>query len=365
MDDLIAAIADVRDRLRRDLYQNERQVSEGVVTPVLKALGWAVGDPTQVSPDFKIGNGWVDYALLRDPFGAVILMEVKDVGKASTNAEEQLFRYCLQQGGVPLAVLTDGRTWRFYWPAGSGNFEQRRFAVTDLVDDEAPDCARMLGRYLEFSTVSTGRFEEYARNDYTSHRNRIMAKQEFGRVADSLVTQADERLVALFSAEVEKRCGIRPDGADVRGFLRRRFTERTVPDPTGLQDGEATGEQGPVSTGGSESPSYVLFGDSRTFRNNDDLITALFTQWADDNQSFCEELAPRVNGSAPILSRRLEGFAPRSRKRARELPGGWYMNVVGNAGHHSSRIRKACEVVGVEYGRDLTVNLRGKRGKFG
>lgn len=359
MDDVIAAIVEVRDNLRRGLYQNESQVSM-VVRRLLTELGWAVDEPRQVRPNFKIGNGWVDYALLQEPFGAVILIEVKDVGKASASGEEQLFRYCSQQD-VPLAVLTDGRTWRFYWPRGSGNYEQRRFAVADLGADEASDCAQMLGRYLEFNTVTSGRFESHAQSDYAAHRNRVVAETYFDPVAHSLITQADERLVVLFSEEVEKRCRIRPDDGDVRRYLRGQFARSVrLRSETGRTREVAT-QGGPVAVSRFELPSFVFRGEKRTFKTNDELITDLFIEFANGNPSFCEQLAPRLNGSAPILSRHREDFARRSRERASELPGGWWMNVVGDARAHDGRIRSACKVAGIEYD-DLKVTLRSKRG---
>ncbi len=131
MDDLIAAIVDVRDKLRRGVFSNEDQVSKGVVMRLLQQLGWDVYDPTQVSSEFKIGNRKVDYALRHGPLGSAVLIEVKDVGKATPAGEDQLFDYCFREG-VPLAVLTDGGVWNFYRSAGRGSYEQRRFAVTAL-----------------------------------------------------------------------------------------------------------------------------------------------------------------------------------------------------------------------------------------
>ncbi len=375
MDDLITAIVDVRDNLGRGLYRNEDQVSKMVVMRLLRKLGWAVDDPRRVSPEFKIGNRWVDYALLHDPFGAVILIEVKDVGKASTSGEEQLFGYCVHEG-VPLAVLTDGRTWRFYWPAGAGSYEQRRFAVADLVDDEVSDCARVLGRYLEFATVTSGRFEDHAQSDYATHRRRIVARQQFGPVAQSLVAQADERLVALFCQDVERRCGIRPDDGDVAQYLQRQFAHSAglVPEPglppsssqSELTPGQkaaqtrrmrqAAAEQGLAPLERSDSASFVFLGQTRTFGTNHDLVFAVFQELASRDPTFCEKCAPFVKQ----LRRRREDFG-KSSAVPRELPGGWWINVWGNATHQRDRIQTACQVADIAYGRDLSVTFRRTR----
>ena len=54
MDDLVAAILDVREKLGRGLYSNEDQVSKMVVMRLLQKLGWDVFDPVWVSSEFKI-----------------------------------------------------------------------------------------------------------------------------------------------------------------------------------------------------------------------------------------------------------------------------------------------------------------------
>ena len=130
MDDLIAAIRDIRDRFDRGLYSTEAEVSRGVVMRLLETLGWDVFDMKRVSPEFKIDSRKVDYALQHQPFGPVVLIEVKKAGNVTESGEEQLFDYCSKQG-VPLAVLTDGRNWNFYLPAGMGNYHQRLFAYRE------------------------------------------------------------------------------------------------------------------------------------------------------------------------------------------------------------------------------------------
>lgn len=378
MDDLIAALMDVRDKLHRGLYGNEAQVSSLVVMRLLKELGWA-DDPNQVRPEFKIenklGNGiqWVDYALLDEAFGAVVFIEVKNVGKLSTSGEEQLIDYCLKQGGVPLAVLTDGRIWNFYWPAGRGNAEHRRFAVADLNDDEPSRCAGMLSRYLAFDAVRSDQFEKNALHDYKEHQNRIVARREFPAVFRSLVAEADRRVVALFSEEVERRCGICPDAGDVARYLRDQCAQSAVrlPEPglspTSEQSElspaqkawktrrarEAVAQEGLVPTERHESASFVFLGQTRTFRTNHDLVFAVFQEFARRDPAFCEKCAPLVRQ----LRRRREDFG-KSSAVPRELPGGWWINVWGNATHQRDRIQKACEVARIKYGQDLTVTFR-------
>ncbi len=354
MDHLIAAISDVRDKLRRGLYANEAEVSSLVVMRLLKELGWAA-DPEQVRPEFKIGNEnrWVDYALLREHFGPAVLVEVKGVGKLTLAGEDQLLNYCFKQG-VPLAVLTDGRSWNFYSPAGTGTFERRLFAQIDLIEMDDARCVAMLRRYLLFDAIQSGESRRHVQNDYDRHEQRIVAKEQFRPVLESLI--ADESaLIAVFCDEVEQRCRVRPEKADVTRFLRSRLAStKTTTGPAGPSR--------PVVTT-SQEVSWVLYGERRTFNNNDELIAALFAELANRDSHLLEKLAPRVRKTkAEVLSRRREAFHGKSYERARALPGGWWLNVVGDAKAHDDRIREACEVAGIEYGEQLTVTLRGRRG---
>ena len=109
-------IGQIRERLQRSAYVNEAAISHGVVMPIINALGWDTADPQQVVPEFSISGGRVDFALFGLGHKPAVFIEVKQVGRAVAG-DRQLFEYCFHQG-VPLCVLTDGREWSFYLPAG-------------------------------------------------------------------------------------------------------------------------------------------------------------------------------------------------------------------------------------------------------
>ena len=358
MDELIASIRDVREKLDRGAFLNEDQVSRGVVMRLLQQLGWDVFNPDQVSAEFKIGNRQVDYALLHAPFGPVVLIEVKNVGKATAKGEDQLFDYCSKQG-VPLAVLTDGKSWRFYLPAGMGSYEQRRFAVLDLVDGDESECSRALARYIGFEAVVSGKSHQDAQSDYGTYRQQIVARDQFSPVLESLIGQADPRVVALFCDEVEKRCGIRPKDEDVQEFVRSARIAAPKPEPrpawqTNRVQKAAARERSPWPDG-SGAASFTLFGQIRTIGTNQDLVIAVFKEFANRDPTFCERYARQFGR----VRRREQDFpSPKARRRVRELPGGWWIDPWGNATNQEKRIRNASKVAGVEYGRDIVVSFR-------
>ncbi len=149
-----ALIADIRARLAQGAYVNEAAVSHGIVTPILNALGWNSADPDQLVPEYSAGRGRVDFALLGRGRKPVVFIEVKGVGLA-VDAEQQVFEYAFHQG-VRLCVLTDGREWSFFLPAGLGKYEERRLYRLQLDDREPAECEAILDRYLGQAPVRSG-----------------------------------------------------------------------------------------------------------------------------------------------------------------------------------------------------------------
>ena len=126
-------IDDIRNRLEQKRFPNETAVRQGIVDRLLSALGWQTLDTQRVSPEYRIGGGRVDYALCHPPGKPIVFIEVKRVGNIE-GAERQLFEYAFHEG-VPILILTDGQKWRFFHPAGSGNYQERLVRELDLIVD--------------------------------------------------------------------------------------------------------------------------------------------------------------------------------------------------------------------------------------
>lgn len=333
---LIAAIRDIRDKILARAFVNEDQVSKGVVLRLLRELGWEVFDPALVKSEHPVGSRRVDYALMRDPFGAVVLIEVKRVGKLKEKGEDQLFDYCAKQG-VPLAVLTDGKEWRFYHPGGMGTYEQRWFATVDLVDDDAAHCGHRLARYLGFREISSGEAQSNIHADYEDHWKQIVMRKEFPAVLDALVKKADPRFVTLFCDEVESRCGIRPDEETVRKFL----TE-------GPSVGCSTDHPSP-SPAPDDGPSVTLDGAVWRYRNRSALLVGVFSALARRDPRFLERF-DAAWGFRKRVARTREELRPGPLTGFARLPGGWWIHIRCSAETAEKLVRKACEVAGVECG---------------
>lgn len=143
---------------------NEAATQQYVVLPILRALGWddAKLDPMEILPEHNVGEGDVDYALKVGQKPALFI-ECKRWNESleKQKHEDQIFKYAFN-GGVPIAVLTNGKTWRFYraWAEGVSPGD-RLFCETDIEDlDKA---VSNLEIYLLKSNVMSGKARDSAR----------------------------------------------------------------------------------------------------------------------------------------------------------------------------------------------------------
>ncbi len=145
-------------------FATRREVATGVVLPLLRHLGWDIGDATVVTPHYETPAGVVDFALCHPPGEPRILLGIGALPGPSVAPGDHPFEDCSTRA-VQLAVTEDGRSWRFHFPAGRGSIHNRQFARFDIVDDARKDGAEILDTYLAFHAVKSGAaFRESERN---------------------------------------------------------------------------------------------------------------------------------------------------------------------------------------------------------
>ena len=134
----------ISNRLRKGEFPNEQAVRQGIVDPLLRSLGWPTDDTQVVYPEYRVGSGEVDYALCHPPSTPRVFIEAKRVGNIE-GAEKQLFEYD-SLIRVPIAVLTDGREWRFFHPTGEGTWMERKIRELNLIEGDSRENAECLER---------------------------------------------------------------------------------------------------------------------------------------------------------------------------------------------------------------------------
>ena len=63
------------------------------VDPLMHALGWDVSDPGVVTPEYKVSEGWADYALLRPDGRPAATVEAKKLGETVAAHRMQMLNY--------------------------------------------------------------------------------------------------------------------------------------------------------------------------------------------------------------------------------------------------------------------------------
>ncbi len=164
MADLRNTIAHIFEHKQHLAGVNEATTQQYVVLPILRALGW---DDTNLAsmdviPEYKVENRRADYALhIQREQNPVVLIECKRWDQPIGKNEEQICFYAYS-GNVPLAIITNGKLWRFYlsrWEASS--LSDRIFCETDIENRE--DAISNLEKYLLKSNVAS---EEAELNAY-------------------------------------------------------------------------------------------------------------------------------------------------------------------------------------------------------
>lgn len=358
-------LSDITARLRQGRFPNEQAISQGIVLRVLQELGWDTWDTNIVWPEFKTGEGRVDFALCHPPSKPADFIEVKQPGKAEESVRQAL-EYAFHTG-VPFVVLTDGRTWSFYLPAEQGSYEDRRVYKLDLYERSPAEAAETLYRYLERSRVESGEALETARKEYRNRNRRWQAKAAIPEAWRELVEKGNEDLVDLVASAVESKTGVRPDDDEAAEFLAGlgkpiivETAQHSSPQPARAP----TRATIPTTTNeSSRSGNVIIRGKSHSYHNAKDAMVIVIRELAKNDSSFLERCSqhPDAQGrKRRYIARSPEELYP-DREDLREmretLPDGWFVATNLNNVLKKTIIRLATEVAGLKFGKDVIVEF--------
>jgi hypothetical protein len=363
---LETTLTDITARLRQGRFANEQAIAQGIVLRVLQELGWDTWDTAVVWPEYKTGEGRVDFALCQPPTKPAIFVEVKQPGKAE-DAVRQALEYAFHTG-VPFVVLTDGKTWSFYLPAEQGSYEDRRVYKLDLFERPPAEASETLHRYLALSRVESGEALETARKEYRSRSRRSQARAAIPEAWSELVGKGDELLVDLLASAVESKAGVRPEDDDVADFLAGlgRPVIVATAQPNTLHPARPILR--PINppnagSGSSRSGRLVLLGKAHSYHNAKDAMVIVLRELGKADASFLERCSqhPDAQGrKRRYIARTPEELYP-DREDLRDmreaLPGGWLVATNLNNVLKKTIIRLAAEVAGLSFGKDVIVEF--------
>ena len=211
-------IDEIGTGLETGQYGNEAAVSQGIVLRLLDALTWPRFNTQVIIPEYSVGGRRVDFALCHPPSKPIIFIEVKQVGNID-GAEQQLFEYAFHEG-VPIAILTDGREWRFFHPTAQGDYRERKVCELNLSEDNSEESAECLNRYLNYESIRTGEAIEAIKADYEKVVQQRQVAKRLPEAWNKLVEEADEFLLHAVAEKTESLCGYRPTDEQVLDFLK-------------------------------------------------------------------------------------------------------------------------------------------------
>ena len=141
LDDLYQVIENLRERMENHqdkLRQSEALTRNALVDPLLRALGWDTEDPGLAMPEYRLGSGFADYALLNAGKPAIVI-EAKKLGTPLYSAAEQSVTYCVNDG-IRYFVATDGRKWDVYETHRPVPLAEKKIVSFDIADSPADVC---------------------------------------------------------------------------------------------------------------------------------------------------------------------------------------------------------------------------------
>jgi predicted type IV restriction endonuclease len=359
----------IKHRLSEGAYPNEASVSIGIVTPILRALGWDDSDPNQVIPEYASGGRRVDFAICAINRRPSLFIEVKGVGRA-LEGEKQLFEYAFHEG-IPLCLLTDGRDWSFFLPGAQGSYDDRRVYRLQIDQRPAVECVSILERYLSRARIKSGDAVEDAMRDYRNKASRREAKRNIPQAWQKLVGEPEDLLLELLSEQTERLSGFRPTTAELTEFLKGLQSGMPLAQPTSASNTffepnvkvftKAVAKLDKVSALGSmRSISYVLFGSSKSAPNAKDALIDILSEIAKRHPDKMSKVADAVKTRSRnhIAQSAAEIYPARpDLARAAEIGIGWLVGL-NIANREKMRIIKtACDATGIEFGQDIAIEM--------
>ena len=150
LDELFKTFEFLKKRIeehREYLSQDETRTRQVLIDPLLKELGWDVGDPGVVELERRIVRGQAggvlkkaDYVLSHER-AEVAVVEAKRLGRQLDDEVTTQASTYANINNIPWVVVTDGDQWRMHKVFQAGSIEDRTVMQFQVSADDASKCA--------------------------------------------------------------------------------------------------------------------------------------------------------------------------------------------------------------------------------
>lgn len=253
LESLLELVETLRERIDEHgaaLGQSEALTRAALIDPLLRELGWDTEDPAMVMPEYRLGRGYADYALLSNG-RPMIMVEAKKLGTPLQDAASQGIGYCIEDGIGHFAV-TDGRQWEIYETHKMAPISEKLTVQFNIEQSPPNTCLRAMALWRP-------------------------------AVEQGSVMAAETPLVGLDAVERDAAEPIVPPIHDTEPTPQGRYATQRPP-ATVSQSGETGQEWVPLSDlspqGGDAPPVEIQFPDnSRVVLGRWNLIMVESTRW--------------------------------------------------------------------------------------
>lgn len=205
-------------KTKRHPILTESATKQAIILPLITLLGWDTTNIDEVSPEYSVENGRVDYSLRIKKENRVFI-EAKKLGDDLENCQEQLLEYSFREG-VEIAILTNGITWWWYLPTKKGDWKARKFYTIDIDQQDSSDVTQKFSDLLSKDNVSIGKAYENAESIYKGKLKKKALEETLPEAWNKLISEPDLSLRDLLSETTEKLCGFKPEDNEVARFLK-------------------------------------------------------------------------------------------------------------------------------------------------
>jgi hypothetical protein len=196
---MLEILTDIRQRLKAGDYKNEEHVRLALVARIVQALGWNIWNPNEVYTEFKATPTEdvkrVDMALFADNLSEdAIFIECKGTSNLAKGLPEDLAKVERQlrdynkDNTAQLAIITNGRLWRFYYCYTSGEFASKHFKTLNLSEDDLETVAEYFTLFLSKAAVAD-RSARTAAENYLNLTRKQQRMQDARPEAERRITQ--------------------------------------------------------------------------------------------------------------------------------------------------------------------------------
>ena len=360
----------IRIRLEKG-FPNEAAVSQGAVLPILQACGWNTHKTDEVCPEYATqDNQRVDYALLRGG-KPLIFIEVKhrlDNDRSLDKGIEQVLNYAYKEG-VPVAVLTDGDAWLFYWPAApEQRYAQRLAQAIQLTRTEPTEAATILRKYLQKSPdLSPTRLRKTIEEAF--HLNKLPS------LLEEIFQNPTDELVELIEG-VAKQRDIDVGKEQIRAFLPQWLKKYKPSDSS--PSSSAVPSNTPSTPHASGAPplsspptdlGYYYRGTFYPASSKKDIYVEIIGRLMQDFPDFADRFSKESVGDTRYylfrksekdqLPKEMREHYEQHSREYREIEQGWLVLADLNDENKRRKLKQAAEIAGLPFDDERGIKVIG------